>query len=80
MLDPQNEIFDRRLAFHLVSLYYKTKRLEEDEILVSFWDILLTEKWENVLEAFWLKSMYVYSVKQGEAKNCQTLQRPVETT
>lgn len=33
ILDPQNEIFDRRLANHLVSLYYKTKGQEEDEIL-----------------------------------------------
>lgn len=35
ILDPQNEIFDRRLARHLVSLYYKTQEQEEDEILVS---------------------------------------------
>ncbi|XP_057656473.1 DNA replication licensing factor MCM4 [Diorhabda carinulata] len=33
ILDPQNEIFDRRLANHLVSLYYKTRDQEEDEIL-----------------------------------------------
>ncbi|KAG5890474.1 hypothetical protein JTB14_013416 [Gonioctena quinquepunctata] len=33
ILDPQNEIFDRRLARHLVSLYYKTRDQEEDEIL-----------------------------------------------
>ncbi|KAJ8925954.1 hypothetical protein NQ315_009807 [Exocentrus adspersus] len=33
ILDPQNEIFDRRLSRHLVSLYYKTKDQEEDEIL-----------------------------------------------
>lgn len=33
MLDPQNELFDRRLASHLVSLYYKTKEMEDDEIL-----------------------------------------------
>lgn len=45
MLDPQNEIFDRRLAFHLVSLYYKTKQLEEDEILVSLWNISPEKKY-----------------------------------
>lgn len=33
ILDPQNEIFDRRLAKHLVSLYYKTQSEEDDEIL-----------------------------------------------
>ncbi|XP_018574393.1 DNA replication licensing factor MCM4 [Anoplophora glabripennis] len=33
ILDPQNELFDRRLARHLVSLYYKTRNEEEDEIL-----------------------------------------------
>ncbi|KAJ8935380.1 hypothetical protein NQ314_012791 [Rhamnusium bicolor] len=33
ILDPQNEVFDRRLARHLVSLYYKTRDQEEDEIL-----------------------------------------------
>ncbi|XP_072389087.1 DNA replication licensing factor MCM4 [Diabrotica undecimpunctata] len=33
ILDPQNEIFDRRLARHLVSLYYKTRDQEDDEVL-----------------------------------------------
>ncbi|KAK9745191.1 MCM P-loop domain [Popillia japonica] len=33
ILDPQNELFDRRLAKHLVSLYYRTREQEEDEIL-----------------------------------------------
>ncbi|XP_023017917.2 disc proliferation abnormal [Leptinotarsa decemlineata] len=33
ILDPQNENFDRKLARHLVSLYYKTKEQEEDEFL-----------------------------------------------
>lgn len=33
LLDPQNEVFDRRLAEHLVSLYYKTRTEEDDEIL-----------------------------------------------
>ncbi|CAH1110040.1 unnamed protein product [Psylliodes chrysocephalus] len=33
ILDPQNEIFDRRLARHLVSLYYKTRDQEEMEFL-----------------------------------------------
>lgn len=34
MLDPQNELFDKRLAKHLVSLYYKTRDEEEDELMV----------------------------------------------
>ncbi|XP_063905700.1 DNA replication licensing factor MCM4 [Zophobas morio] len=33
VLDPQSELFDRRLASHLVSLYYKTPQQEDDEIL-----------------------------------------------
>ncbi|CAG9762182.1 unnamed protein product [Ceutorhynchus assimilis] len=33
MLDPQNELFDRRLASHLVSLYYKSRTEEDDEVL-----------------------------------------------
>lgn len=34
ILDPQNELFDRRLAKHLVSLYYKSRKdLDEDEVL-----------------------------------------------
>ncbi|KAI4468321.1 dna replication licensing factor mcm family member [Holotrichia oblita] len=33
ILDPQNELFDKRLAKHLVSLYYRTREQEEDEIL-----------------------------------------------
>ncbi|XP_046387076.1 DNA replication licensing factor MCM4 [Ischnura elegans] len=31
ILDPQNEIYDQRLARHLVSLYYRTQEEEEDE-------------------------------------------------
>ncbi|XP_018334310.1 DNA replication licensing factor MCM4 [Agrilus planipennis] len=33
ILDPQNEAFDRRLARHLVSLYYKSKSGEDDDVL-----------------------------------------------
>lgn len=33
MLDPQDEMFDRRLGGHLVSLYFKTHEDEEDENL-----------------------------------------------
>lgn len=35
ILDPQDEMFDRRLGGHLVSLYFKTHEDEEDENLVS---------------------------------------------
>ncbi|KAG1667609.1 DNA replication licensing factor mcm4-A [Nymphon striatum] len=31
VLDPQDEVFDRRLARHLVSLYYKNNKDDEDE-------------------------------------------------
>lgn len=34
ILDPQNEQYDRRLARHLVSLYYRSTEEEEDEYLV----------------------------------------------
>lgn len=34
MLDPQDEFYDRRLATHLVSLYYQTQEEEEEEHLV----------------------------------------------
>ncbi|XP_012062600.1 PREDICTED: DNA replication licensing factor MCM4 [Atta cephalotes] len=33
MLDPQDEVFDRKLARHLVSLYYKSELEEEDDIV-----------------------------------------------
>ena len=33
MLDPQDEVFDRRLGRHLVSLYYKTNDGNKDELL-----------------------------------------------
>lgn len=32
VLDPQDEVFDRRLAAHLVSLYYSTPQDEEDTL------------------------------------------------
>lgn len=34
MLDPQDELFDRRLAKHLISLYYRTEAEEEEELMV----------------------------------------------
>jgi DNA replication licensing factor MCM4 len=33
MLDPQNDLFDKRLARHLVSLYYQTEPEEEDDLI-----------------------------------------------
>ena len=35
MLDPQDEQFDRRLAFHLVSLYHITEAEEEGVHMVG---------------------------------------------
>lgn len=35
MLDPEDEIFDRKLANHLVSLYYKSTEHEQQELLVT---------------------------------------------
>jgi len=36
MLDPEDEIFDRKLANHLVSLYYKSTEHEQQELLVNY--------------------------------------------
>jgi len=36
ILDPQDELYDRRLANHLVSLYFKSEKEEEEEHLVRF--------------------------------------------
>jgi len=36
MLDPEDELFDRKLASHLVSLYYKGSEQEEQEMLVRY--------------------------------------------
>lgn len=33
MLDPQDEVYDRRLAHHLVSLYYQSEEQIEEEYL-----------------------------------------------
>jgi DNA replication licensing factor MCM4 len=35
MLDPQNELYDRRLARHLVSLYFQSRDEEEGELMVG---------------------------------------------
>ena len=35
ILDPQDEVFDRRLAGHLVSLYFRGEADEEEENLVN---------------------------------------------
>lgn len=47
MLDPQDEMFDRRLGGHLVSLYFKTHEDEEDENLVSI-DTLNSAKVKDI--------------------------------
>ena len=36
MLDPQDELFDRRLAKHLISLYYRSEAEEEQEMMVIY--------------------------------------------
>jgi len=40
MLDPEDELFDRKLANHLVSLYYKSSEQEEQEMLVCIRAVL----------------------------------------
>lgn len=35
ILDPQDELFDKRLAQHLVSLYYSGNTADEDSLFVS---------------------------------------------
>ena len=41
ILDPQDDVYDRRLANHLVSLYFHGKEQQEEEHLVGV-TILLT--------------------------------------
>lgn len=36
ILDPQDELFDKRLASHLVSLYYSGNTEDEDTLFVSY--------------------------------------------
>jgi len=43
MLDPQDEQFDRRLARHLVSLYHQSQQDEEEEELVSFYCMTISQ-------------------------------------
>ena len=43
ILDPQDDVYDRRLANHLVSLYFHGKEQQEEEHLVGV-TILLTLK------------------------------------
>ena len=33
ILDPQDEVFDRRLGRHLVSLYYKSQQESNEELI-----------------------------------------------
>ena len=35
MLDPQDELYDKRLARHLVSLYYSAEEENESEFMVN---------------------------------------------
>lgn len=50
MLDPQSEQFDRRLAWHLVSLYHRSNVNEEEGIMVI--DKLLTVEITNFAALF----------------------------
>jgi len=40
MLDPEDELFDRKLANHLVSLYYKSSEEQEQELLVGDFSVV----------------------------------------
>ena len=64
MLDPQDELYDRRLATHLVSLYHQTQEEEEEEYLVSWIKINL---WE--LSPLLFAAMYIM-------KNVDTFNSP----
>lgn len=35
MLDPQDEAYDRRLAWHLVSLYHRRPEEEDQDVMVT---------------------------------------------
>lgn len=41
MLDPQDELYDKRLARHLVSLYYSAAEENEAEFMVNHHSIYL---------------------------------------
>lgn len=43
MLDPQNEVYDRRLARHLVSLYFQSRHEEEEQLMVC--EFVVWEWW-----------------------------------
>ena len=40
MLDPQDELYDRRLASHLVSLYHISEREAEEEFVVRIYVVV----------------------------------------
>ena len=40
MLDPQDELYDRRLASHLVSLYHISEREAEEEFVVRIFVVV----------------------------------------
>ena len=42
ILDPQDDVYDRRLANHLVSLYFHGKEQQEEEHLVG---VNISSKW-----------------------------------
>lgn len=44
VLDPQDELYDRRLANHLVSMYYAGQQEEDDTILVCFYSKTIHKK------------------------------------
>lgn len=51
ILDPQDELYDRRLANHLVSLYFHGKEQREEENLVGNLNFLR-------LQTYWKKSFF----------------------
>lgn len=52
ILDPQDELFDKRLAAHLVSLYYETQQDEEDTMFVS-----------TDIHSYWFRSKLVINYR-----------------
>ena len=59
ILDPQDEVYDRRLAGHLVSLYFRSHEEEEEQNLVSF--LLKKQNVTTIIRLFIYLLQHLYS-------------------
>ena len=62
LLDPQNDTYDRRLARHMISLYFKSPEEEDADMLVRFiyWLCRMKQADEGEINCDWFCRIWLF--------------------